>query len=156
MQTSAGVLRLSAAPSQSCRLSANRVGVGVGGVSYAPRCINVAHVEQQRRDGRVTLQVDQAQAVGQVTLSGSHEKQPARRRKQSGQWRGDGKAERRSSVPRLPRGGDDGGVEPSVAGHGHGHGDDPAEGAQDRVPKGLQGDTRNTGLRNVQAERGYI
>lgn len=58
----------------------------------------MAHVEQQRRDGRVTLQVDQAQAVGQVTLSGSHEKQPAKAAKQSGQWQSDGKAERRSSV----------------------------------------------------------
>lgn len=39
---------------------------------------NVSHIEQQRRDGRVALQVDQTQAVGQLTLSGSHEKQPAR------------------------------------------------------------------------------
>lgn len=63
---------LPAAPSDSCRLSANR------GVNYALRCITLAHIEQQRRDGRVTLQVDEAQAVRQVTLSGSHEEQPAR------------------------------------------------------------------------------
>lgn len=49
-----------------------------GGVSYALLCMNVSHIEQQRRDRRATLQVDQTQAVGQLTLSGSHKKQPAR------------------------------------------------------------------------------
>lgn len=54
-------------------------GGGRGAASYALRCISVSHIEQQRRDRRVTLQVDQTQAVGQLTFSGSHKKQPARR-----------------------------------------------------------------------------
>lgn len=70
-----------------------------GAVSYININVNMAHVEQQRRDGRVTLQVDQAQAVGQVTLSGSHEKQPARRGESRVRGGAAAKAERRSSVP---------------------------------------------------------
>lgn len=36
-----------------------------------------SHIEQQCWDGRVALQVDQTQSVGEMALSGSNIKQPA-------------------------------------------------------------------------------
>lgn len=48
-----------------------------GALEWRGCAINGPHVEQQRRYGCVTLQVNQAQAVGEVALSGAHEKQPA-------------------------------------------------------------------------------
>lgn len=68
-----------------------------------------AAVKQQRWDGGVALHVDHAENVRQVALSGPHEEQPGS--------------------------GDDGGVEASVAGDGHGQGDQPAGPAQHLVRK---------------------
>lgn len=39
--------------------------------------VDGSHIEQQGRYGRVTLQVNQTQAVGEVALSGSNKEQPA-------------------------------------------------------------------------------
>lgn len=38
----------------------------------------ISHIKQQSRYGGVAVQVDQTQTVGEMALSGSNKKQPAR------------------------------------------------------------------------------
>lgn len=45
-------------------------------------------VEEQGRDGSVAVDMDHAQGVGQVALSGAHEEQPFETQK-CGTWSGD-------------------------------------------------------------------
>lgn len=117
---------------------------GIWGAFAIKSEVDVAHIEQQRRYGRVTLQVDQTQTVREVALSGTNEKQPAWCEEREvtvkvliatwpwSQWL--------VSILWLPWSSNDWSVKSSIAGHGHWNGDDPLERPKDCISKCLQGE----------------
>lgn len=122
-------------------------------------------VEEQGGDGSVVGDMDHAQVIRQVALSGAHEEQPfletkkhaAQRRWAKNQsmcvdsLRSKVTEKQISNCDRSPRGRQDGGVESSETGKSHGQGNGPVHHTEHLVRKRLEGENKTVSKLHLES-----